>query len=197
LEVIKVAFPDSWTETALVEVSKSGDTVGASTRFMAITDTIDIDWGEKAIDWTATAVGGRIPTFTPETATTVTLELIPVGVAAPNGLSQIFIGNTTDASQPISSTVSRTRYKCRVVILWTDDTTATDASGSTAATKAGLRFTFADCYLTGLTFSFTDDILKATATFSCPPFNKAGTGKITVEENDGSGVLPSLGNYTA
>jgi hypothetical protein len=192
-----MSLPDSWTETCYIEITKEGEFAEINNQFSAITDTVDIDWGEKAIDWTATAVGGRIPTFTPETATTVTLELLPVGVAAPNGLSQIFIGNTTDASQPISSLNSRTRYKCRVVILWTDDTTITDASSATAATKAGLRFSFLDCYITGLTWSFTDDILKATATFSCPPFNKAGTGKITVEENDGSGVLPSLGNYTA
>ena len=193
-----MAFPDSWTETALVEVSKSGDTVGASTRYMAITDTIDIDWGTKDIDWTANLAGGRIPTFTPETATTVTLELIPVGVMAPDGLSQIFIGNTTDATQPISSTVSRTRYKCRVVITWTEDTTMTDASAVTADEKAALRFSFSDCYMTGLTFSFTDDILKATATFSCPPFNKAGTGLIIAEETDGSSgkTLPDLGNYS-
>lgn len=194
-----MAFPDSWTETALVEVSKDGDTVGESTRYCAITDTIDIDWGEKAIDWTANLCGGRIPTFTPETATTVTLELIPVGVKAPDGLSQIFIGNTTDDSEPISSTVSRTRYKCRVVVCWTEDTTMTDASGETADENAALRFSFEDCYMTGLTWSFTDDILKATATFTCPPFNKSGTALITVEETDGTAgnTLPDLGSYSS
>ena len=44
-----MALPDSWTETALIEVSASGDTVGASTRYCAITDTIDIDWGTKIL----------------------------------------------------------------------------------------------------------------------------------------------------
>jgi len=193
-----MALPDSWTETALIEVSASGDTVGASTRYCAITDTIDIDWGTKDIDWIANLCGGRIPTFTPEGATTISLELIPVGIVAPEGLSQIFIGNVTDSSEPISSTNSRTRYKCRVVVCWTEDTTMTDASADTADSKAALRFSFEDCYITGLTFSFTDDILKATATFSCPPFNKSGTALITSEQTEGGAgdTLPDLGNYT-
>ena len=117
---------------------------------------------------------------------------------APEGLSQIFIGNVTDSSEPISSTNSRTRYKCRVVVCWTEDTTMTDASADTADSKAALRFSFEDCYITGLTFSFTDDILKATATFSCPPFNKSGTALITSEQTEGGAgdTLPDLGNYT-
>ena len=186
-----MALPDSWTETCLVGITKSGD---SEHQFAATTDTVDIDWGEKGVEFFATCSGGRIVKYTPETDTRITLEMYPAGIKAPDGITQLFLGDDSDSTQPISVTNTRVRYKFRVSVLWTEDTTATEASGATAA-EAGVRFSFLDCYCISAKPAFTDDILKVTAILVCPAFNKAGTGRITSEESDGSEVLPALGSY--
>jgi len=187
-----MALPDSWKETCLVGITRSG---GSEHQFAAITDTVDVDWGEKGVEFFATCAGGRIVKYTPETDTKITLELYPAGIKAPDGLTQLFLGDISDVSQPISVVNTRVRYKFRITCLWTEDTTATEASGATTA-SAGVRFSFKDAYCNSCKPGFTDDILKCTAIFTCPAFDKTGTGRITAEESDGTEVLPALGSYT-
>jgi hypothetical protein len=186
------SLPDSWTEVCYIEITKEGEFAETTNQFAAITDTVDIDWGEKAIDWTANCIGGRIPTYTPETPTAVTLEMIPVGIAKPEGLGQFFMGDESDVVQPLSTVATRSRFTFRVALLWTSYTSVTKASQEIPITYSGLRFSFDSCKLTGLTYSFTDDILKCTATFSIRPFKKNGTTAITVQESDGTDNMPSL-----
>jgi hypothetical protein len=187
-----MSLPDSWTETCYIEITKENEFAETTNQFAALTDTVDIDSGEKAIDWINNLAGGRIPTFTPESPTSVTLEMIPVGIAKPDGLSQFFLGDDSDSTQPLSTDNTRTRYTFRVVLLWTEYTSVTKASQEIPSGYASLRHSYDSCKLTGLTFSFTDDVLKCTATFSIRPFKKNGTAAITFEETDGTESLPSL-----
>ena len=187
-----MALPDSWTETCYIEITKEGEAAETTNQFGASTDTVDADWGTKDIDWISNCAGGRIPTFTPESPTAVTLEMIPVGIVKPYGLGQFFLGDDSDIVEPISTVATRTRYTFRVVLLWTSYTSVTKASQSIPSGYSAMRFSFDSCKLTGYTYSFTDDILKATATFTIRPFKKNGTTAITTQQSDGTDALTSL-----
>ena len=49
--------------------------------------------------------------------------------------------------------------------------------------------------MTGGNIDFTDDIVKVTAVFKCPPFAKDGDGLIKIEEED-AGDMVTLGAYS-
>jgi hypothetical protein len=49
--------------------------------------------------------------------------------------------------------------------------------------------------MTEHSLDFTDDILKATVTFKCPPYNRSGSGMIKSEEAVG-GTLSNLETYS-
>jgi len=191
-----MAMPDQWTEIAWVAIA---DEDGNQYQFGTITDTIDISWGARDIESIATISAGRVTKFIPEEVTELTLEIFPVGIssgagAIPNGIHGWFMGlSPTDTS----GVVNFTRKKFRVAVLWTTGTGITDAAGLIPAvgTADSLRFSFWNCYLTGATLDFTDDLLKANCTFKCPPYDRAAVGLIKGEEAD-SGSLASLGSYT-
>lgn len=190
-------LPDQWTEVCKVDITKAGGS--AAIPFGSLTDTVDIDWGEKAVEQTALVNGGRIVTYTPETPTVIRLEMVPVGTAAsatPTGLTQWFMGDDADVTQPLWTVNTRTRILFRVVLLWTDDAANTVASGVTAASTSSLRFSFWRCYLTSLKIAFTDDLLKATAEFTCIPFSKTASGMIASEEASNTALL-ALATFTA
>ncbi len=62
----------------------------------------------------------------------------------------------------------------RITIMWTDDTTATTGAGAVAINKYGYRFVVAHAYFTGYKLTWEDGVLKATAQFQFPSFNKNG-----------------------
>jgi hypothetical protein len=191
-----MALPDQWTEKAYIDITKQD---GTAYQFGALTDTIDIAWGDKSIEATALVNGGRVVTYTPEEPTEITLEMFPVGAKAnqtsPTGLSNWFMGNETGASNRYVT--ASVRYRFRVAILWTDAATVTAASGAVgSANTNSLRMSFWNCYLTSCKFSFTDDILKCTAVFTCVPYNKTASGMMAVEEGVAS-TLSAMASFTA
>jgi len=181
---------DEWTEIAYVAIS---DEDGNQYQFGSITDTIDIAWGSRDVEAIATVSAGRVVKKIPEAITEITLELFPVGISSdgttPNGIHGWFMGLDPDATSGI---VQFTRKKFRVAVLWST-ATITDAAGAIASGDS-LRFSFWNCYLTDATLDFTDDILKSTVTFKCPPYDRAGSGLIKAEEAD-DGTLATLGAY--
>ena len=187
-----MAMPDQWTEIAYVAIS---DENGNQYQFGTITDTIDIAWGARDIESIATISAGRVTKFIPEEVTEITLELFPVGISSsgttPNGVTGWFMGLAPTATSGI---VTFTRKKFRVAVLWTTVTGITDAAGAISSGDS-LRFSFWNCYLTTATADFTDDILKATCTFKCPPYDRAGYGLIKAEEADNT-TLTTLGDYS-
>ena len=186
-----MAAPDAWTETALINLN-DGTT---DSTIHAITETIDISIGDKAVESIATISGGRLKKFSPQEDTEITFEGYPIGVGDKDATSQdgldLFFNAGTDSIAPFSVSASRSRTTFTVNVMWTDDT-ATSATSSVASGKYALRYTFSNCDMTSCKPSFTDGILKATYTFKCPPFNKAGTSNITVESTDGTASLPTV-----
>lgn len=183
---------NAWLEQALVSIEKEA---GTAYEFATITETIDLDSGDKDIEGIPTLGGGRVVKYTPEGDTSITLELYPTGVnglaATPTGVANLFHGF---AGETGSNTTVRDKF--RVAILWTNDTTATSGMGASAASTSAQRFAIAKAYCTSHKTSFTDGIVKVTATFKCAAFNKTGTGNILEEEADNT-ALSTLSAYTS
>lgn len=203
--------PEAWCETAYITIQAES---ANPLHFRTITDTMDFDLGEKGFDTVPTVSGGRIIKFTPETDSSVTLELYPVasgnywsssGEEAAGFYDLLHTKSATydplgggGAYQKISADTSRTRY--RLAILWTNAPAASVTSATQAITtsnKAALRIAMCG-YFTQVKPSFTDDTLKVTATFKVPATNKAGTANIQVESTDDADTnMPALGVFTS
>ena len=197
---------DTWSETALVAIAAQA---GFDVKFASITETIDMDIGDKDIDVIATIAGGRLVKFNPQEPTTVTLEVYPVE-AATSGLSTATTGvgvwdlfntfQTFVATNLISIPNDRNRKKYRIAILWTDSTSITDATAAVSSpANSALRFAAADGFFTSVKPSFTDGLLKFTVVFKVPPFDKNGGGNIVMQSINGTSTstLTALSSYTS
>ena len=184
----------AWSETALVTITKLD---GTNVEFAALTETIDIDMGDKDIDQVSTVSGGRLIKKTAQDLTTITFEGYPIDIdsASGTGVSQMFEGGTWDTTEPMEAFASRGRDLFRIAILWTDDSTATSGAGATAASTNSYRIDFAHCYMVSMKPSFTDGVLKFTFSFKVPAFNPNGTANIREESGDAT-ALVTLSDYS-
>lgn len=191
---------DAWMETCLIEVQRYAD--GTAHNMAGITETIDFDVGEKDIEGVPLVNGGRVTKWSPEGDTSLTIEGYPLeagtidGVTTGTGFSDML--HTQDAAVPIRVINTRNRDKFRVLVLWTNDSTATTAASATAADASALRIGLVNAYCTSVKWSFTDDILKCTAIFKCAAFDKAGSGNVLVESAagaSGTDILPAIAAY--
>jgi hypothetical protein len=184
--------PDAWTETAFINLN-DGTT---DSQIHSITETIDIDQGDKPIEGIATLAGGRLKKFSPQEDTTITFEGYPIGIGDKDAASQdgldTFFNAGTDAAAPFTVTSSRSRTTFTVTIMWTNDSAATTAKSAVTSGSYAKRYVFSNCELISCKETHTDGILKATWMFKCTAFNKAGTGNITVESTDGSAGMDAL-----
>lgn len=183
----------AWSESCLITITKKG---GSNVEFAALTETVDIDMGDKDIEAIATISGGRLIKKIPQEVTTITFEGYPVDIdsAGGTGVAQMFEGGTWDTSEPLQADASRSRDLFRVAILWTDDPAATSAAGATAAGTNSYRIYFEDCYMVSMKPSFTDGVLKVTFSFKCAPFDKSGNAKIHEQSGDAT-ALTALSAY--
>lgn len=187
-----MAAPDTWSETALVSVSKIED---EEVEFYTLTETVDITFGTKDFDVIATLSGGRLVKFNPQEVTEITMEMYTVEAGTDSGsigkgVADLFgPGIKNDTSQPLTIDFSRTREKHRVTILWTDDTTVTTASASINLNQSGMRIIAKNGYVTSFNQAFTDGVLKTTVTWKFPPFDKSGNSNVQVTSTDGTGTL--------
>jgi hypothetical protein len=189
----------AWSETALVAATKVG---GAAIEFQAITETIDIDIGEKGFDAIATLSGARVIKFTPQEPTTITMEMYAPEAGTDTGTTgkgAFDLLNTVDASQPAVIPVDRVRNKYRLAIMWTDASSITAEGQVVAPTNQCLRVVAADGYFTSVKPSFTDGLLKFTVTYKVAPFDSAGSANIKIESVAGSATatLTALASYTS
>lgn len=194
-----MAFPDAWEETALVSIQKLS---GSEVQFAAITDTMDISEGDYPGEGMATLAGGRIWKQSPKEDGEITLELYPIELDTTTGvgLFQHFTGGTWDTSEPLATDVAfvsndRLRDQFRVVILWSNDSAATTANATTAASTDSLRFAAMGCRLISHKASFTDGILKITATFKYPAYSKDGTVKMDRWDSGDQTAIVALSTY--
>lgn len=185
-----MAAPDTWSETALVAITKEGS--ASDVEFYTITETVDVSFGEKEFDLIANLAGGRMVKFTPEGPTEITLDAYPVEAGTDTGTTGkgfFDLFHTADATQPVDISVDRTRTKYRMVVLWTDDTTVTNATASINLNQTGMRVVAKNGYFTKPKLGFTDGVQKWTATFKCPPFDKSGNANVSVQSTDGTATM--------
>jgi len=194
-----MAFPDAWTETALVSIQKLS---GSEVQFAAITDTIDISEGDYPGEGIANLAGGRLWKQGSKEDGEITLELYPIELDTVTGvgLFQHFTGGTWDTDEPLATDVAfvtgdRARDQFRIVVLWTNDATATAANGATAASTDSIRFAAMGCRMISHKSSYTDGILKVTATFKYPAFNKDGTVKMDRWDSGDQTALTAISTY--
>lgn len=203
---------DAWMETALVCFSPQVATAASArnVQFAAITETIDIDQGEKQFEQIPLINGGRITKITPETETSVTLEAYPLYAGHSGGIISgsdtsgegffdlLHNEDTTASLQQIS--VSRKRIKYRLVVLWTNKQAATDATEVVVQpTNKALRFAAADGYIVSVKPSYTDGVLKFTIVYKATPFDAAGNANIawaSIGTGTGTVTMTALASYT-
>jgi len=192
---------DIWSETALIAIAAQG---GANVKFACMTETVDIDLGDKDFDVIAGLCGSRMIKFNPQDVTTVTLEAYPLQAgtesAATSGTGFFDLMHTADTTQPISISVDRARNPYRIAIMWTDKTSETDASAAiTTPANTAMRFVAAGGYFTSVKPSFTDKVLKFTVTYKVPPFDSSGSANVKLESVAGSttATLTALASYTS
>jgi len=193
--------PDTWSETAKVAIAAQS---GADVHFDSITETVDIDIGEKGFDVINTLAGGRLVKFTPQEPTTITLEAYPLEAGTDSGATGegfFDLMNSADTSQPVTISSDRERDKYRMSIMWTTDTASTTYAESqiVSPTNSCLRAVAADGYFTSVKPSFTDGVLKFTVTYKIPAFDKSGNANLKIESVDGSATatLTALASYTS
>ena len=200
----------AWSETALITISQfsTGSSTTINENFMALTETIDIDLGDKDIEQLVNLGGGRLAKKTPQDLTTITIELYPLTIGGENaasavtapttatGIFQFFSETALDTSEPLANIMSRNRTPYKISIMWTDDTAATGALQTNAASTNAMRLNFAHFFLVSAKPSFTDGVLKVTAVFKGPPFNRNGIGNIKFESGN-NGQVPAMNNYNA
>lgn len=189
---------DAWQRQALICIDD-----GTSTMTMeALSETIEIDMGERDLDKIDLLNLGQIPKHGAIGITTVTFEGYPLqagtaSAGAATGFFDMFASKpVADNSQPLDIDMSNTLTRYRIAILWTDDSSPpTNASTATAASTAGKRFVIADCFCTSCKTSMTDGITKQTITFKGVCFDKSADPNIKMESHN-NGAIPTLGSYT-
>jgi len=193
---------DAWQRQALIEVTDGTSEM----QLHALTETIDIDMGERELDKIDLLNLGQLPKHGSIGITTVTFEGYcqeagsDTADASTAGYFDMFASNpVVDASQPLDIDVSNTLTRYRVAILWTEDTGADEASDATATSKKAMRFVMAECFCTSCKTTMTDGIVKQTLMFKGIAFDKSASTNIKMESNDSSasGGIPTLGAYTA
>ena len=197
-----MATQDTWCEVAKIAIAAQA---GTDMQFNSITETVDIDIGDKDFDVIATLAGGRLVKFTPQDPTTITLEAYPVEAGTASGTTGkgfYDLVNTADSTQAIQISADRVRNKYRIAVLWTTNVSSTcyaESPSLVSPTDSALRIVAADGYFTSIKPSFTDGVLKFTVTYKVPPFDKSGNANIKIESIDGSATatLTALASYTS
>ena len=120
---------DAWQRQCLIEVTSGSTKV---IRLHGLTETVDIDQGDRPYDMIALLNLGQIPKHGPMEISTITFEgyALEAGTdttAGGDGVADIFASDAIiDSAQPLDIDLSNTLTRYRVAVLWTDDTGADD-----------------------------------------------------------------------
>jgi hypothetical protein len=198
--------PDIWTEECLVSIATPGK---GELLFEAKTESVDIDLGEKPVEFVPILNGGRLTKFEPMEDSTITMECYFVGVGSGtwpaaatsvdgDGMFDLFQAEYT--TKPYTITLSSvTRTMVRITLLWTDQATVTGgaALGTVLTASTGLRMSFADGFITSIKpVMNADDGLKFTIVAKFPAVDSSGNGCCRVYDCDSTAQLPALSAYT-
>jgi hypothetical protein len=189
---------ETWSEVALVSLSKLS---GTNVEFYSITNSIELTVGDKDVNFMPMLNGGRLADFKPQGDIEGTMEVYAVEAGTDSGSTAkgVFdLLGTTDATQPVSFSNSRTRDKYRVTVLFTDDTTVTSAVSDINLNQTGLRFIIKGAYITSVTPSGAmtpNDPLKFQVKFKAGAFDKDGTSNLEVQSTDGTATMTMTSAY--
>lgn len=190
-----MAYPESWQEVALLSISNGSSIMN----FALITDSFEVQGGEKGIEGKPTVAGGRIAIWSPESDTEFTAKVIPVGVGkttdtSADGFWQWFqTPSTADNSFPQSVSNTKNRTTVSLAIMWSSTLPSTAFAATSPATASAYRTTLKNAYITKYTKSFSPtDGLSADISIKCPAFAKDGTSNVIEESTDGTGALPAI-----
>lgn len=192
------AVDDAWLETCKIVITAIG---GSDLNAAGVTETIDIDPGSKDLQGIPLVNGGRVMKYMAQEDAQFTIEAYPLQAGTDSGTTLLGfwdLMNTVDSSIPIRVVSDRTRKKCRILVLWTNDTGNTGAAAVTNATYSAYRIGAADGLFTSIKSAFTDGILKFTCIYKTPTFDKAAAANF-MEESAGGGTsdtLPAIAAYT-
>lgn len=183
---------DAWQRECLIEVS-DGTTHLA---LHGLTETVDIDLGERDLDVVNLLNLGQIPKFGGVGLSTVTFEgyalqagTAGTGAQTGTGFWDIFAqAPNMGGTDPLNNAITNDTTRFRVAILWTNETAATVASEAITAANKARRFVMADCFCVSCKDSFTDGILKTTLSFKGNAFNKAASARIKWESEVTAGL---------
>lgn len=193
---------DAWQRECLIEVNDGTSKM----TIHGLTENVNIEGGERSIDVINLVNLGQIPKHGGMDIFTVTFEGYPlyagsIEAGAADGYFEMYANSpVTDEEEPLEVSLTNTLTRYRVTILWSNDSTATSASGSTAASTNSARFVIADCIAIGCPIDFTDKIHKQTLTFKGNAFDKRGSSSASspnVKMDSGKATaLVGLADYT-
>jgi hypothetical protein len=189
-----VSTDGAYSEVCLVGLTVAG---GSEVQYASLIEEFTPSQGDKTIATVSLTNGGRIVKKTPQGDNEVTLKLYEISTKAANSLALMYQG-TTDASAPYTTTNTRTRNRIRAAFLWTDDSAATTASGSTASGSAARRLVITELRMTSYKASWEDKTLVHNVTLTGPAFKQDASATITeesVEAADAAG-LSALSSYS-
>ncbi len=207
-----MAFPEGWDNYFLLSIIRRGSSAQSEIQFAAIVDPTSWEvTGEKPASSVVNAAGGRIWKQDPEGDIEIRFDIIPIELDSTSGvgLFQQYLEvsgtsdpNAYDSSEPLATDTSfpagviRNRDRFRIARLLTNDAAAATAAGSTAASTDSLRFFANNCLFVNMEPNMRDNQEKASITFKCKPFNKAGTIKNYGYQSGDQTALVALTSYT-
>ncbi len=193
---------DAWMEKCYIAISLYG---GTEMNFQAITDSVNIEPGEKDIESIPLVSGNRITKYVPEKETTITFEAYPVQIGTESsgttGKGFVDLLHPTTAATPLVIPNNLTRTKARILVLWTNKpsvTTASEVGSATTYCYAGVRFGMCEAYISSVKTDFTDKIQKWTIIAKCAAFDKSADANIMWESAAASSItdyLPAIAAY--
>ena len=139
---------DAWQRQCLIGVMSGDSNV---VRLHAMTETVDIDMGERELDKIDLLNLGQIPKHGAIGITTITFEGYPLEAATEtsdtgDGFFDMFASAPLISGQEHDVDMSNTLSRYRVTICWTNDSDNTAAEDAIADTKKSLRFVMAECF---------------------------------------------------
>lgn len=189
-----MAYPSIWLQKAMINIQQSANS--GSVDIQASTKDIDVTLPDRDIAVENNTNGGQIVSYNPDG----TYEIKLSGWVNSNAsLTALYCDSTTaqSSSMSIVNTFAISRLPVRTVILWTNDTAATSAVNSTAATSNSKRLVCVKGFITSFTkkYSSSDGKLMCDITIKGPSHLTSGTGTIVSAEING-GTLAAVTAYT-
>ena len=144
---------DAWQRIAFVSVESGTSAAPIHMTYQALTETIDIDMGERDLDVINLLNLGQIPKHGPVGICTVTLEGYPLqagtsdqstvsGTSKTSGLAKGYFeafanAGHADTSQPLDLDMSNTLTRYRLSVLWTNQARLSETASTSSDSGAG------------------------------------------------------------